>query len=52
MFIKVYYAISPTLVKWFGNKDWFRKPIKRILNKKIDKLAEKGYEDTPYNDKY
>lgn len=51
-FIKVYYAISPTLVKWFGNKDWFRKPIKRILNKKIDKLAEKGYEDTPYNDKY
>lgn len=51
-FIKVYYAISPTLVKWFGDKDWFRKPIKRILNKKIDKLAEKGYEDTPYNDKY
>lgn len=51
-FIKVYYAISPTLVKWFGDKDWFRKPIKRILNKKIDKLAEKGYDDTPYNDKY
>lgn len=52
LFIKVYYSISPKLVKLFGNKEWFRKPIKRILDRKIKKLERKGYEDTPYNDKY
>ena len=52
LFIKIYYKVSPTLVRWFGNKNWFRKPIKRILDRKIKKLAKKGYEDTPYNDKY
>ena len=24
-FIKTYYAISPTLVKWFGHTEWFKK---------------------------
>ena len=52
LFIKLYYAISPTIVKLFGNCNWFKKPIKKILDKKIAKLKNKGYEDTPYNDKY
>lgn len=52
LFIRFYYAISPTLVKYFGKFNWFRKPIKRILDKKIIKLKEKGYEDSPYKDKY
>ena len=24
-FIRTYYAISPTLVKWFGHTEWFKK---------------------------
>lgn len=52
IFIKIYYAISPTLVKWFGNDSWFRNCSKKILDKKIKKLKNKGYDDTPYNDKY
>ena len=52
LFIKIYYAISPTLVKWFGNTKWFKKLFRNFLEKKLTKLKEKKYEDTPYNDKY
>ena len=52
IFIKVYYSISPKLVKWFGEKEWFKNPIKRILDKKQNKLAKRGYSDTKYIDKY
>ena len=27
LFIRCYYAISPTLVKWFGNTTWFKKSL-------------------------
>ena len=50
LFIKAYYSTSPTLVKHFGNKKWFRKLFKSYLDKKLIKLANKGYPDTPYND--
>ena len=52
LFIKLYYKVSPTLVKLLGNKPLFRTLMKRVLDKKIDKLKHAGYEDTPYNDKY
>ena len=52
LFIKIYYAISPTLVKWFGKAKWFKKLIKPILEKKIKKLKDLGYSDTAYDDKY
>ena len=52
VFIKCYYAISPTLVKWFGNTKWFRKFWKNILDKKVKDLKSKGVKDTYYNDKY
>ena len=51
-FIKIYYFISPKLVKLFGNQKWFKNISKKLLDKKISKLIDKGYEDTPYNDKY
>lgn len=51
-FIKIYYAMSPTLVKWFENTKWFKRLFKNFLEKKLVKLKEKKYEDTPYNDKY
>lgn len=52
LFIKFYYAISPKLVTWFGNTKWFKKIFVIFLNKKLEKLKEKNYEDTPYNDKH
>ena len=52
LFIKVYYAISPKIVSLFGKTLLFNKINKAVLDKKIDKLYKKGYEDNPYNDKY
>lgn len=50
LFIKMYYATSPSLVKHFGNKKLFRKIFKSYLDKKLIKLENRGYSDTPYND--
>ena len=49
-FIKLYYAISPTAIKIFGKTKIFNRVCKSILDRKVEKLREKGYEDTPYND--
>lgn len=51
IFIKTYYAISPTLVKWFGNTIWFKKLWKNRLDKMVSALKDKGVDDTPYEDK-
>lgn len=50
-FIRTYYAISPTLVKWFGNTNWFKKLWKGKLDRMVSKLNNKGVENTPYEDK-
>lgn len=50
-FIKMYYAMSPIAVKWFGGFSGFRTFAKRILDKKVQKLMENGYDCTPYEDK-
>lgn len=50
-FIKTYYAISPTLVKWFGHTKWFRKMWKPKLDKMVRYLNDKGVKNTPYNDR-
>lgn len=50
-FIRTYYAISPTLVKWFGNTNWFKKMWKGTLDRMVIELQEKGVENTPYQDK-
>ena len=52
IFIKFYYAVSPTLVKWFGNECWFKMLWKKRLDKIITSLQEKGVESTPYEDKF
>lgn len=49
-FIKTYYAISPTLVKWFGNTEWFKKMWIGRLDKMVNKLQTEGFESTPYED--
>lgn len=51
-FIKCYYAISPTLVKWFGNQKWFRTFWKNRLDTMVSKLHQTGIENTQYCDKY
>lgn len=50
-FIRTYYAISPTLVKWFGHTDWFKKMWKGKLDRMVANLKANGVEDTPYKDK-
>lgn len=50
-FIRTYYAISPTLVKWFGNTEWFKHLWKPNLDRMVEKLNKKGVENTPYNDR-
>jgi len=51
-FIKTYYAISPTLVDWFGDTEWFKKMWRNPLDKMVASLQKKGVESTPYQDKY
>ncbi len=51
MFIHIYYAISPSLVKWFGNKSWFKSPWKLGLDKMVEHLNKDGIENTPYSDR-
>lgn len=50
MFIDVYYAVSPVLLKIFGKNRWFILSCKRVLDPIIKTLNAKGYQDTPYND--
>lgn len=49
LFILIYYTVSPTLVKWFGETEWFKNMWKPILDKKIKKLNFNGVENTPYD---
>jgi len=50
IFIKVYYAISPTLVRWFGYTEWFKRMWKGKLDVMVKKLNSKGVDNTPYED--
>ncbi|MBO4464116.1 MAG: TFIIB-type zinc finger domain-containing protein [Prevotella sp.] len=52
LFIKTYYATSPTFVKYFGNVKLFKSQGKKLLDKWVARLNTKGYESTPYKDKY
>lgn len=50
-FIHTYYAISPTIVKWFGHTEWFKKMWKGKLDKMVAKLQSEGVKSTPYEDR-
>lgn len=50
LFIRVYYAISPQIVKWFGKTHWFKTFCQKRLDLFIHELNSAGVEDTPYND--
>ena len=50
-FIRTYYAVSPTLVRWFGETRWFQKLWRGPLDRLVNKLRSEGVEDTPYRDR-
>ncbi|MBR4221812.1 MAG: hypothetical protein IKR81_11685, partial [Victivallales bacterium] len=49
-FIRLYYATSPSLVKFFGNTHWFQRFWKSQLDKMVRNLKAQGISDKPYND--
>jgi hypothetical protein len=50
--IKLYYTISPLIVKWFGTTSAFHLIFKKPLDSFVSLLKNKGYSDTPYKDNY
>lgn len=50
-FVRTYYAVSPTLVKCFGETAWFKKLWRGKLDNMVKRLNAEGYENTPYRDK-
>ncbi len=50
IFIKLYYKISPLMIRLFGKTKAFNRFFKRMLDRKTLKLRKKGYLDTPYVD--
>lgn len=51
-FIRTYYAVSPTLVRWFGKDSWFQALFRPVLDRLVARLRQNGVEDTAYQDKY
>ena len=51
LFIKMYYAISPKLVKHFGHTRLFQLFWKKELDKLVKKLNRQGVSSAPYVDK-
>lgn len=50
-FIRLYYSISPTLVKLFGKTQLFKKVFEPCLNQMVTKLNKNGIKNTPYKDR-
>lgn len=49
--IHIYYAVSPTLVNWFGQTRLFKRIWKGKLDKMVAKLWKEGVAATPYEDR-
>ena len=52
IFIKIYYALSPKAVEYFGKYRLFNRLFKAPLDKFVSHLMVKGFEDIPYKDRY
>lgn len=50
LFIKTYYMVSPTIIKVFHNQKLFINVCKKLLDRLVDRLKNKGFTDTPYED--
>ena len=49
--IRVYYALSPGIVRRFGAAPWFRRFWRWRLDALVKRLEAQGVSDTPYRDK-
>ncbi|MBR4211981.1 MAG: hypothetical protein IKR84_06310, partial [Oscillibacter sp.] len=50
LFIRLYYAVSPTAVRLFGQTALFQNFFRGILDPWVADLQSDGFESTPYND--
>ena len=50
LFIQIYYATSPKIVELSGNRKWFNRLLKPILNKLVSKLQNNSVDSSPYSD--
>lgn len=48
--VRLYYAVSPSIVKKFGARAFFRNPVRQTLDIFVHSLRNKGYAATPYSD--
>lgn len=48
--IRIYYTVSPKVVECFGNKKWFNRFWKPLLDRFVRKLHEKGIDSSLYSD--
>ena len=52
LFIRIYYAVSPTIVKYCGHTRWFNLIWKHRLDKMVSNLQNQGVDSTPYDDNH
>lgn len=50
LFIRIYYKVSPMLIKFYSKKSWFKTITKFQIDKIVTKLQEKGYSSDRYFD--
>lgn len=50
LFIRLYYATSPTVVRLFGRTTWFNEFWRKVLDRMVGDLRKKGVPSTPYVD--
>lgn len=49
-FIRTYYAVSPKIVKLFGNSRWFKNMWRGVLDNMVNRLNKQGIDNSPYED--
>ena len=50
LFIKIYYSLSPSVVRTFGKNKFIKKYWKHKLDRLVEKCRSNGMADTPYYD--
>ena len=50
-FIRLYYRVSPAVVRTVGGWNWFTNLVRRPLDILVDRLAASGYSSLPYSDR-
>ena len=51
LFVKAYYAISPSIVKCFGKTSWFKLLWRGTLDRFVESLNNQGFHNSPYEDR-